>query len=200
MKKIYTLIIALLPLFAVAQFTYVHTDADTKVEHLGSDIEFNLALDDNLPEIKANSSALRQVLNNLIINALHALEETSNGKLHIHSQIATKVKGRYIDIIIEDNGSGIPEDIRDSLFDPYVSSKSKGSGLGLAIVKRIIEEHSGSVWARESSIGGTAMHLRIPINAMQTYRGNRAQNTLHSDADNFSASSNANDHSATDTK
>ena len=44
MKKIYTLIIALLPLFAVAQFTYVHTDADTKVEHLGSDIEFNLAV------------------------------------------------------------------------------------------------------------------------------------------------------------
>ena len=149
-----------------------------------NDIEFNLLLDENLPEVKANSSALRQVLNNLIINALHALEEVPEGKLNIHSQMASKVKGRYIDIVIEDNGSGIPEDIRDSLFDPYVSSKSKGSGLGLAIVKRIIEEHSGSVWTRESHTGGTAMHLRIPINAMQTYRGNRSQNTLHSESDN----------------
>jgi len=151
-------------------------------------VEFELMLDQNLPEIKANTSALRQVFNNLIINALHALEETAEGKLHIHSQIATKVKGNYIDILIEDNGSGIPADIRDSLFDPYVSSKSKGSGLGLAIVKRIVEEHSGSVWARESSIGGTAMHLRLPINAMQTYRGNRKQNTLHSEQDNKTAS------------
>ena len=89
--------------------------------------------------------------------------------------------GNYIDLVIADNGSGIPKDIRDSLFDPYVSSKAKGSGLGLAIVKRIIEEHSGTVWVEESNQVGTAMHLRLPINAMQTYRGNRTQNTLHSD-------------------
>ena len=88
--------------------------------------------------------------------------------------------GRYIDLVVEDNGSGIPPEIQDSLFDPYVSSKAKGSGLGLAIVKRIVEEHSGSVWARRSSLGGAAMHLRLPINAMQTYRGNRNQNTLQS--------------------
>lgn len=147
-----------------------------------NDIEFDMQLDKELPDIKANASALRQVLNNLIINAMHALEETPNAKLHVISNIAKKVKGKYIDIIIEDNGSGIPEDIRDSLFDPYVSSKSKGSGLGLAIVKRIVEEHSGSVWVRDSEMGGTAMHVRIPINAMQTYRGNRNQNTLHSEA------------------
>jgi len=146
-------------------------------------IELKLQLDDDLPEIKANASALRQVLNNLVINAVHAMEDTSDGELHIYSHQATQVKGQYIDIIVEDNGEGIPPDIRESLFDPYVSSKSKGSGLGLAIVKRIVEEHSGSVWARESQIGGAAMHLRLPINAMQTYRGNRNQNTLHSESE-----------------
>ena len=150
------------------------------------DIEFSMDLDEGLPEIKANASALRQVLNNLIINATHALEDTDQAKLNVLSHAATKVKGQYIDIVIEDNGSGIPEDIRESLFDPYVSSKSKGSGLGLAIVKRIVEEHSGSVWSKESDIGGTAMHVRLPINAMQTYRGNRNQNTLHSESNNTS--------------
>ena len=148
-----------------------------------NNITYELILDQELPEIKANTSALRQVLNNLIINAMHALEEIPDGKLIIHSCIAEKVKGQYIDIIIEDNGPGIPIDIQDSLFDPYVSSKSKGSGLGLAIVKRIVEEHSGTVWAKESHIGGTAMYVRLPINAMQTYRGNRNQNTLHSESE-----------------
>jgi len=91
------------------------------------------------------------------------------------------MSGNYVDLIVADNGLGIPEDIRDSLFDPYVSSKAKGSGLGLAIVKRIIEEHSGTVWVEDNNKAGTAMHVRLPTNAMQTYRGNRTQNTLHSD-------------------
>ncbi|NND00773.1 MAG: HAMP domain-containing protein [Gammaproteobacteria bacterium] len=143
-------------------------------------VDVDLRLDPALPEIKANASALRQVFNNLIINAYHALENTSNAKLVITAGAALQIAGNYIDVVIEDNGSGVPPDIRDSLFDPYVSSKAKGSGLGLAIVKRIVEEHSGSVWVGDSQFGGTAMHLRLPINAMQTYRGNRGQNTLHS--------------------
>lgn len=145
------------------------------------DIVIDQSLAENLPIIKANASALRQVLNNLIINAFHALEDTTEGKITITTRKAEIMTGNYIDLVIADNGSGIPKDIRDSLFDPYVSSKAKGSGLGLAIVKRIIEEHSGTVWVEESNKVGTAMHLRLPINAMQTYRGNRTQNTLHSD-------------------
>jgi len=135
-------------------------------------VELDMELDD-LPEIKANSGALRQVLNNLIINACHAMEDTASPKLKIRSMKPNNVAGQYVDIIIEDNGPGIPEEIQDSIFDPYVSSKAKGSGLGLAIVKRIVEEHSGSVWSHDGSLGGTAMQIRLPINALQTYRGNR---------------------------
>lgn len=145
-------------------------------------IELNIELQDDVPQIKANASALRQVLNNLIINACHALEGQNEPRLRICTGLASKIAGRYVDVIIEDSGCGIPTDIRESLFDPYVSSKAKGSGLGLAIVKRIVEEHSGSVWARDGEQGGTAMHIRLPINAMETYRGNRNQNTLHSDS------------------
>ena len=144
-------------------------------------VQIEQSLADNLPIIKANATALRQVLNNLIINACHALENTSNGIIKISTNKATIMTGNYVDLIITDNGTGVPPDIRDSLFDPYVSSKAKGSGLGLAIVKRIIEEHSGTVWVADNSDRGTAMHVRLPINAMQTYRGNRGQNTLHSD-------------------
>lgn len=146
-------------------------------------VDLKLDLDEKLPEIKANAAALRQVLNNLIINAFHAIEgrQTQSSKIKLTTSTAAQVAGQYIDLVIEDNGPGIPEEIRESLFDPYVSSKAKGSGLGLAIVKRIVEEHSGSVWARDSHLGGAAMHLRLPINAQQTYRGNRSQNTVQSE-------------------
>ena len=146
-----------------------------------SNVNTETSLAEDLPIIKANASALRQVLNNLIINASHALENSDDAYIKISTSIATISSGHYIDLVIVDNGAGIPEDIRDSLFDPYVSSKAKGSGLGLAIVKRIIEEHSGTVWATDNPNGGTVMHVRLPVNAMQTYRGNRSQNTLHSD-------------------
>ena len=151
-------------------------------------VEFEL--EEALPSIKANASALRQVLNNLIINAHHAIADnqtiSGNGKLLIRSTFASQISGNYIDIEIADSGPGIPDDIRDSLFDPYVSSKAKGSGLGLAIVKRIIEEHSGSVWVETDHKTGTCMHIRLPINAQQTYRGNRSQNTLHSQTNDTS--------------
>jgi len=159
-------------------------------------IDLKFELEESLPEIKANASALRQVFNNLIINASHAVENIQQGQIIVRSEVASNITGKYIDIVFIDNGIGIPEDIRDSLFDPYVSSKAKGSGLGLAIVKRIVEEHSGSVWTRDAYLDseneqqqssnkrvGTEMHLRLPINAMQTYRGNRGQNTLHSESD-----------------
>lgn len=160
---------------------------DLHVSSLGA-IKLELALDSNIPSLKANSSALRQVINNLIINASHSVQEqVSTDQNHqpcikVSTFAAALIAGQYIDLVIEDSGNGIPKEIRDSLFDPYVSSKAKGSGLGLAIVKRIVEEHSGSVWAEESQLGGAAMHLRLPINAMLTYRGNRAHNTVQSNS------------------
>jgi len=136
-------------------------------------IDLEIELADELPSINANAGALRQVLNNLVINACHALENVETAKLRVSSQHANNVQGQYIDILIEDSGKGIPVEIRESIFDPYVSSKAKGSGLGLAIVKRIVEEHGGSVWTHAGIFEGTAMQLRLPINAMQSYHGNR---------------------------
>ncbi len=150
------------------------------------DVDIKLELTPELPMLKGNASALRQVLNNLVINAYHALEGVKDARLTLRSYQAAAKTGQYIDVVVEDSGIGIPEDIRESVFDPYVSSKAKGSGLGLAIVKRIVEEHSGSVWAHDSDLGGTALHLRLPINADQTYRGNRNQNARHASAHNIS--------------
>ncbi len=68
----------------------------------------------------------------------------------------------WVALSIEDNGPGIPEDMLDKLFEPYATSKPKGSGLGLAVVKRIVEEHSGVLFAENSVAGGARLVVRLP--------------------------------------
>jgi nitrogen fixation/metabolism regulation signal transduction histidine kinase len=133
-------------------------------------VVINFELDDELPMINANPNALRQVLNNLLINARHALEGANNPEITVETGPAGYATGHYVDLRIHDNGSGIPEEFRESLFDPYVSSKSKGTGLGLAIVKRIVEEHGGTVWAENRVDGGATLTVRLPVPSPESRR------------------------------
>ena len=63
---------------------------------------------------------------------------------------------------VEDDGPGIPRELRDAVFDPYVTTKTEGTGLGLAIVKKIVVEHGGTIAASESSLGGARLRVRLP--------------------------------------
>lgn len=120
-------------------------------------------IDESIQAIKSNASALRQVLNNLLINARHALSKSNNPEITLGLRNAENVTGDYVDLTVSDNGSGIPADLLDSIFDPYVSSKSKGSGLGLAIVRRIVEEHGGTVWVEAVKPSGACFIVRLPL-------------------------------------
>jgi two-component system, NtrC family, nitrogen regulation sensor histidine kinase NtrY len=63
---------------------------------------------------------------------------------------------------VEDSGPGIPDDLREAVFDPYVTTRTDGTGLGLAIVKKIVVEHGGSISASRSSLGGAKLSVRLP--------------------------------------
>jgi signal transduction histidine kinase len=73
---------------------------------------------------------------------------------------------QFVEIRIEDRGPGIPQQLMDSIFDPYVTSKHKGTGLGLAIAKKIIEEHGGVIWLENRDAGGASAIVRLPIMAL----------------------------------
>jgi nitrogen fixation/metabolism regulation signal transduction histidine kinase len=105
---------------------------------------------------------LRQVIHNLVKNALEAVE----GRPKPHVLVATcrvaDAEEPQVDLRVEDNGGGIEANLLGTLFDPYVTTKAKGTGLGLAIVKKIIEEHGGIIWA-ENVDSGAQLVARLPV-------------------------------------
>jgi nitrogen fixation/metabolism regulation signal transduction histidine kinase len=122
-----------------------------------------LDLDPDLPKISADAVRIRQVLHNLVRNALEALDSQDDGVVQVITHQVENDKGKRIRITVKDNGPGIPAADRDRIFEPYVTTKGKGTGLGLAIVKRLVEEHGGEVII-DSQVGlGTAVDILLPF-------------------------------------
>ncbi|MFK5895184.1 MAG: ATP-binding protein [Pseudomonadota bacterium] len=115
--------------------------------------------------IEADSGKIRQVLHNLIKNALEAMENESEKFLFISLQMHNNHQN--VQLCVEDSGMGIKEVLLSNIFDPYVTEKSKGSGLGLAIVKKIVEEHGGTIHAenilKDGIISGSRFIISLPV-------------------------------------
>jgi nitrogen fixation/metabolism regulation signal transduction histidine kinase len=122
-------------------------------------VEIRLDLDAALPPLHADAGRLRQLLHNLIKNALEAL----TGRNDACMVITTDHRPNGIELTVRDNGPGFPEALMDRVCEPYVSSKAKGTGLGLAIVKKIVEEHGGTLTAANRPEGGAMVYVRLPI-------------------------------------
>ena len=131
-----------------------------------SNIDFSLVLDENVVFVQCDSRQIRQAVTNLIQNSIDSIEtrtedlQSENGKI----KIALSVEDRFGNIIISDNGRGLPKEGRHRLIEPYVTTREKGTGLGLAIVAKIVEDHRGVFKIQDGSdlgVGATAI-MRIP--------------------------------------
>ena len=118
-------------------------------------------LQDDLPLVSVDSGRMRQLLHNLIKNALEAMVDDSM-KIELVTRAFSERGVSMVELLVLDSGPGIPAAILENIFEPYVTAKPKGSGLGLAIVKKIVEEHSGVIWA-ENSEHGACMTIRLPV-------------------------------------
>ena len=126
-------------------------------------------LDNGCKIIYADISKIRQVLHNLIKNALEACDGYENTVITLCSECDEK----QIKISVSDNGPGIPETERNWIFEPYATNKPKGTGLGLAIVKKIIDEHRGKIKVESISVAesqtnneiehGTTFLISLPV-------------------------------------
>ena len=122
-----------------------------------------LDLDEHIEGIEADRGRVRQILNNLLTNALEAMEGVGAPLLEISTCLESSADGAYAAVIVCDNGPGFQRELLGRVFDPYVTSKPKGTGLGLAIVKKIIEEHGGRIDADNRPEGGARVRVVLPV-------------------------------------
>ena len=123
----------------------------------GKQIEFRMKLTNEKMLVSADKKQIQQVLWNVILNALQAME--TSGTLSIAS-----FRGNQNAMIrISDTGKGIPPDAIDRVFKPFFTTKSKGTGLGLAVSKRIIEQHGGLITIESQLNQGTTVTLALPL-------------------------------------
>ncbi len=123
----------------------------------GKSVQLRLEFCPQPVEIDADPDQIKQVLLNLLYNALDAMEET--GTISIGSATtATTVRIR-----IHDTGPGIPEQVRSRIFDPFFTTKAHGTGLGLAISRNIIQDHGGTIQVECPADGGTTFIIELPL-------------------------------------
>jgi len=122
-------------------------------------VQLTRQLDHDLPVIRSDRAQLQQVLLNLLNNALDAVADGG------HVLVSSRSDGTTVEVIIEDNGSGIPKELHDRIFDPFFTTKEpgEGTGLGLSISHTIIQQLGGSLDFDSEPGSGTVFFVRLPL-------------------------------------
>jgi two-component system nitrogen regulation sensor histidine kinase NtrY len=122
-------------------------------------VTFTFEIPDTPMPAALDRQMIHQVVTNIVRNAIQAIMSAGG-----HGQVRLKLveDGEYFAILIDDDGPGVPDEMRTSIFDPYFTTKTDGTGLGLAIVKKIVVEHGGTIDVSQSDLGGASFRIRIP--------------------------------------
>lgn len=147
------------PTFAEESITELCEElaAFVRPEMTRAKVELVVDAEPDLPSIKVDESLLRQALVNLLRNAREAMLD--GGELRLVIRAAS---GGGVDVLVEDDGPGIPDDVRASVFDPFFTTKQRGTGLGLAVTREIIEAHGGAIACEPRDGGGTRFVIHLP--------------------------------------
>lgn len=135
----------------------------------GSNVRCDYQFAEDLWPVEVDSGQISQVIQNIIINADHAMPE--GGVIEVRGEnvipgkterLPSEYTGPCVKVTIRDQGIGIAKNLVDKIFDPYFTTKSKGSGLGLAITHSIIKKHHGSIWVESEQGVGTTFSILLP--------------------------------------
>ncbi|MCL4795501.1 MAG: HAMP domain-containing protein [Bryobacteraceae bacterium] len=122
-----------------------------------------LNLDEQLPLLQCDASQMQQVVLNLVMNGAEATQGKGDGKVIITTRLSDNKQN--VEMIVEDNGEGIPREIINKIFEPFFTSKAdgKGVGLGLAVLYGIVREHDGEVEVSSQVGVGTRFTISLPL-------------------------------------
>lgn len=127
---------------------------------LGAAIPIEKQLAPGLPEISGDRVQIQQVLINLMLNAADAVQAVSQPRIRIETSRGSHGAVR---VGVVDNGIGMSDETRRSLFQPFVTTKPHGMGMGLSICRTIVEAHGGRLWAEAVPEGGTRFQFTLPV-------------------------------------
>ena len=116
-------------------------------------------LSPDMPLVSMDKVQIQQVMVNLVRNAVEAMQETPLKNLTVST---ARDSGDFVRVSVSDTGPGLPKEVLDSLFQPFVTTKAYGLGIGLSICRTIVEAHGGRLWTEPNSAGGTVFHFRLP--------------------------------------
>lgn len=131
-------------------------------QYMYSNVKMNVMIEDNLPNVQCEPNQLKQVLINLMKNAIEAIEE--NGTI----QIQILAADQWVIIEVKDNGCGIPAHVLKQVYDPFFTTKDEGTGLGLMVTQGIIDNHQGHLEIISKEKVGTTVKIFLPIPTNET--------------------------------
>lgn len=136
----------------------------------GTNVKLRTRIAEDLPEIWCDRSKIVQVLSNLALNSIQAMNE--KGTILVEADLVELSKdetpaglnpGTYLQVYFHDSGPGVPPDIKDKVFDPYFSKKTAGSGLGLAVCYSVVQKHNGRIAVMDIAEPGAHFSILLPI-------------------------------------
>ena len=127
----------------------------------GGQVSIERQYQENLPLVPLDESLCEQAFLNLVQNAYEAMG-SQGGRLRAEVRAAQSDGHRGVEIRLEDSGPGVPAEMREQIFNPFVTTKQAGVGLGLSIVAKIVEEHHGSIRVERAPAGGACFVVFFP--------------------------------------
>ncbi|MNN40158.1 Sporulation kinase E [compost metagenome] len=134
----------------------------TESEGLMKGCEINLQIPDEAMKISVDVKQIKQVLLNIIKNAMDAIDEVEGDHAGL-IDIGAHLDGKFVNISIQDNGNGMDKALLAKLFDPFFTTKEKGTGLGLSVSYRIIKNHRGNISVDSMKGAGTVFLITLPL-------------------------------------
>jgi signal transduction histidine kinase len=127
-------------------------------------VELRTELDESLPALEGDRVQLQQVVLNLVMNAIEAMQPVTPRILSLRSCVS---KPNFVNVVVEDTGTGIHPSDHDHIFDPMFTTKERGMGIGLSICHSIIESHNGRIWVTPGIEKGSIFQFELPATASQ---------------------------------
>jgi len=149
---------ALLSVSEVLEQVIALVHGECQVHH----VAVRVLIPDNLPRVRGDRVQLQQVILNLMLNALDAMDGAPVDRRQL-TVTARRLDEEFLEVAVSDTGHGIPDERLSRVFEPFETSKSKGLGLGLAISKTIIESHGGRISVEHNDTGGATFRFTIRV-------------------------------------